>query len=127
VIHDVGWLQARHQRPGLKGVVVVESRREFNGKVTDETRFYITSLVLLATAIGPMIRAHWAIENSLHWVMDNGLSRRRMPRQNRQRPSQLRNLPPHRLQSHPKAAGEGFNPHPAQKPQTGMTNISPES
>ena len=60
VIHDVGWLQARHQRPGLKGVVVVESRREFNGKVTDETRFYITSLVLLATAIGPMIRAHWA-------------------------------------------------------------------
>src|ERR1700716_3719937 len=60
VIHDVGWLQARHQRPGLKGVVLVESRREINGKVTDETRFYITSLVLLATAIGPMIRAHWA-------------------------------------------------------------------
>jgi hypothetical protein len=28
---------------------------------TDETRFYITSLVMLATAVGPMIRAHWAI------------------------------------------------------------------
>src|SRR5216684_117739 len=50
--------------------VVVESRREINGKITDETRFYITSLVLLAAAVGPMIRAHWAIENSLHWVMD---------------------------------------------------------
>jgi hypothetical protein len=23
-----------------------------------------------ANVIGPMIRAHWAIENSLHWVMD---------------------------------------------------------
>jgi predicted transposase YbfD/YdcC len=70
VIHDVNWLQTRHQWPGLKAVVVVESQREINGKITDETRFYITSLVMLATAVGPMIRAHWAIENSLHWVMD---------------------------------------------------------
>ena len=70
MIGDVDWLQERHQWPGLKSVVVVESRREINGKITDETRFYITSLVLLASAVGPMIRAHWAIENSLHWVMD---------------------------------------------------------
>ena len=39
-------------------------------KVTRETRFYIASLALPADAIGPMIRAHWAIENTLHWVMD---------------------------------------------------------
>lgn len=70
VIHDVGWLQERHEWPGLKAVVAVESQREINGKVTSETRFYITSLALLANAVGPMIRAHWAIENSLHWVMD---------------------------------------------------------
>jgi len=70
VIHDVGWLQERHEWPGLKGVVMVESQREIDSKITRETRFYITSLVLLANAIGPMIRAHWAIENSLHWVMD---------------------------------------------------------
>jgi predicted transposase YbfD/YdcC len=70
VIHDVGWLQERHDWPGLKAVVVVESQREIAGKITRETRFYITSLVLLANAVGPMIRAHWTIENSLHWVMD---------------------------------------------------------
>ena len=70
VIHDVDWLQARHQWPGLNAVVVVDSQREINGKITNETRFYITSLVLLANLVGPMIRAHWAIENSLHWVMD---------------------------------------------------------
>jgi predicted transposase YbfD/YdcC len=70
VIHDVGWLQERHNWPGLKGVVRVESQRETDGKIVRETRFYITSLVLLACAVGPMIRAHWAIENSLHWVMD---------------------------------------------------------
>jgi predicted transposase YbfD/YdcC len=26
--------------------------------------------MMLAAAVGPMIRALWAIENSLHWVMD---------------------------------------------------------
>ena len=70
VIHDVKWLQERHDWPGLKSIVIVESEREIDLKTTRETRFYITSLVLLADAIGPMIRSHWAIENSLHWVMD---------------------------------------------------------
>jgi predicted transposase YbfD/YdcC len=70
VIHNVGWLQERHDWPGLKGVVMVESKREIGGKIERETRFYITSLALAALAIGPMIRDHWAVENGLHWVMD---------------------------------------------------------
>jgi predicted transposase YbfD/YdcC len=69
-IHDVEWLRERHDWPGLQGVVMVESRREIEGKVTQETRFYITSLALLANVIGPIIRDHWAIENGLHWIMD---------------------------------------------------------
>ena len=70
VIHDVAWLQERHRWPGLRSVVVVESTREISGKVEQETRYYITSLVLLAHLLGPVVRSHWAIENSLHWVMD---------------------------------------------------------
>ncbi|MGH6934574.1 MAG: ISAs1 family transposase, partial [Methylocella sp.] len=69
-IHDVTWLQERHDWPGLKAVVVVESTREIADKIERETRFYITSLVLLASLLGPMVRSHWAVENSLHWVMD---------------------------------------------------------
>ena len=69
-IHDVAWLQERHAWPGLQGVVMVESTREIGEKIERETRFYITSLVLLASELGPIIRSHWAIENSLHWVMD---------------------------------------------------------
>lgn len=69
-IHDVAWLQERHDWPGLRGVVMVESTRQFNDKIEQETRFYITSLVWLASQLGPAIRSHWAIENSLHWVMD---------------------------------------------------------
>jgi predicted transposase YbfD/YdcC len=70
VIHDVTWLQERHDWPGLKSVVMVESRREISGKIERETRYYITSLAMLAALLGPVVRSHWAIENSLHWVMD---------------------------------------------------------
>jgi predicted transposase YbfD/YdcC len=77
VIHDVAWLQKRHGWPGLKSVVMVESIRETPAatpntapKIEREVRFYIASLVWLACQMGPIIRSHWAIENSLHWVMD---------------------------------------------------------
>ena len=76
VFHDVAWLQERHDWPELKGIVMVESKREIPGatpeadKMQQETRFYITSLVWLAHQMGPVVRGHWSIENSLHWVMD---------------------------------------------------------
>jgi len=70
VIHDVDWLQERHNWPGLNAVVIVESQREINDKVEQETRFYITSLLLVASMLAPIVRSHWAIENSLHWVLD---------------------------------------------------------
>jgi predicted transposase YbfD/YdcC len=87
VIHDVEWLRKRHDWPGLKAVVMVESTREIAGKAEQETRFYITSLVMLAHLLGPAVRSHWATlpkvprarargmadegnENSPHWVMD---------------------------------------------------------
>jgi len=69
-IHDVGWLQERHDWPGLQGILMVESRREIDGKIQQETRFYLTSLVWLASQLGPVVRGHWSVENSLHWVMD---------------------------------------------------------
>ena len=68
-IHDVAWLKARHDWPGLQGVVMVESTREIGENIEPETRFYITSLVLVANQLGPVIRSHWTAENSLHWVM----------------------------------------------------------
>jgi predicted transposase YbfD/YdcC len=76
VIHDVAWLQERHKWPGLQGVVMVESQREIPGPgpgtntIERETRFYITSLIWTAAQLGQAIRAHWMIENGLHWVLD---------------------------------------------------------
>jgi predicted transposase YbfD/YdcC len=70
VIHDIGWLQERHRWPGLNSLVMVESTRRCGDKLERETRFYITSLTLPAGHIAAFVRAHWAVENSLHWVMD---------------------------------------------------------
>jgi predicted transposase YbfD/YdcC len=70
VIHDVSWLQERHAWPGLEGVIVVDSRREIGDRRERETRYYVTSSTRRANDIAPYVRAHWSIENSLHWVMD---------------------------------------------------------
>jgi predicted transposase YbfD/YdcC len=70
VIHAIDWRQERHQWPSLKSVVMVESPREIGDKIEREIRFYITSLALLASLIGPFIRDHWTVENSLHWIRD---------------------------------------------------------
>jgi predicted transposase YbfD/YdcC len=70
VIHDVEWLRERHAWPGLAGVVVIDGRRELNGKIECETRLYITSSTASAECLGAVVRGHWSIENGLHWVMD---------------------------------------------------------
>ncbi len=49
---------------------MVESTRETGAKIESETRFYITSLKDMADRIPTAVRSHWAIENSLHRVMD---------------------------------------------------------
>ena len=56
--------------PGLQSVTLVESKRELNGNSTVEYRYYLSSLAADAERIGGAVRAHWGIENSLHWVLD---------------------------------------------------------
>lgn len=54
----------------LKCIGKVRSIRECGGKVSDETRYFISSRKLTAAELGKAVRCHWGIENSLHWVMD---------------------------------------------------------
>jgi predicted transposase YbfD/YdcC len=62
-IHDIAWLRERHDWPGLNAVAMVESTRETDGVIKTETRLYITSLVMAAHLLGPVIRSQWAIES----------------------------------------------------------------
>ena len=59
--------------PGLAFVVKVTRERTVltTQKTSTETAFYIGSDATLAAATaGHRIRAHWSIENQLHWVLD---------------------------------------------------------
>jgi predicted transposase YbfD/YdcC len=70
-VDDIDWLKQRHDWPGLRSIVMVESVREvIGGKTESETRFYISSLGANAERQGEAIRGHWGVENSHHWVLD---------------------------------------------------------
>jgi predicted transposase YbfD/YdcC len=56
--------------PDLKSFAVIESERCIRGKTSIEQRLYISSLPADATRLLPIIRAHWSVENRLHWCMD---------------------------------------------------------
>lgn len=65
------WLQAHLEWKGLKTVGMVISERQVgDAKPSSEVRYFISSLTLRATEFARAVRSHWAIENSLHWVLD---------------------------------------------------------
>lgn len=56
---------------GAQSIIQVKSQRETKeGAVSTEKRYYISSLPMDAVLIGSAIRAHWGIENNLHWSLD---------------------------------------------------------
>ena len=59
-----------HDWPGLKAIGKVTATREKEGKTTTQSRYYLLSTPLSAERFLAVTRAHWAIENSLHWVLD---------------------------------------------------------
>ncbi len=54
---------------GLGAIAMVEAERRTGATVTREQRYYLTSLTD-ARAVERAVRAHWGIENKLHWVLD---------------------------------------------------------
>ena len=64
------WFADREKWAGLQTVGLVEAIREINGKQTVERRYYLSSLPLGVTTFAKAVRGHWAVENSLHWVLD---------------------------------------------------------
>lgn len=58
----------------LKSIVLIESKREINGKITTESRYYLSNLALSPKDFNTFIRNHWSIENKLHWQLDVSFS-----------------------------------------------------
>jgi predicted transposase YbfD/YdcC len=76
VSHDVGWFAGDRAAPGeprfpgLATVAMVEAEVEEGDRNTRSRRFYISSATLSAAQALSAVRAHWGVENRLHWVMD---------------------------------------------------------
>lgn len=76
VCHDVDWLFSDRRYageprfPGLAMIGMVESRVERGGATAHERRYYICSARLDAATFARAVRAHWGVENRLHWVLD---------------------------------------------------------
>ena len=54
----------------VKTVVMIRRERRLRDKTEVHTRYYISSLHASATRFLQVIRDHWGIENSVHWVLD---------------------------------------------------------
>lgn len=63
-------LRTKDHWPGLQAVGMVQAERNVNGETTTEQRYYILSLPSNARTFGTSVRAHWGIENAVHWVLD---------------------------------------------------------
>ena len=64
------YLSTGKEWPGLGSVVKVVGRRETEKGNTAHARYYISSLEVPAGQFLSASRAHWSIENSLHWSLD---------------------------------------------------------
>jgi predicted transposase YbfD/YdcC len=68
---SVGWLTASEAWAGLRSLVCVESTRQVGEATSVERRYYLSSLEGTDPArMGTLVRAHWGVENGLHWVLD---------------------------------------------------------
>ena len=54
----------------MRSIVELESQRQIGEHNTVERRYYLTSLKADAKKIAEAIRAHWEIENKVHWCLD---------------------------------------------------------
>lgn len=75
---EIAWLSQKDDWCGLQSIGAVECERRVlhpsgersQDKVTCETRYFISSLSGSVKRFAHAVRAHWGIENRLHWVLD---------------------------------------------------------
>jgi predicted transposase YbfD/YdcC len=76
VCHEVAWLFSDRRypdeptMPGLATLAMVEATTERDGRSSTLRRYYVSSATLSAARFADAVRAHWRIENALHWVLD---------------------------------------------------------
>ena len=65
----IDWLHNRGAWHNLNAIGMVKSTVSEKGQIREETRYFVTSLMSV-DLFAKAVRAHWGIENSLHWCLD---------------------------------------------------------
>lgn len=73
VVVSAKGLAEHHEFPGLKAFGRIEASRQTEGKTSSETRYFALSWTPAPEVLPDTVRAHWAIENALHWQLDVSL------------------------------------------------------
>ena len=70
---------------GLASIVMVirHCLDHATGTISDEVRYYVSSLPARAKRLARVVRQHWGIENGLHWVLDVAFNEDRMRQRDR--------------------------------------------
>lgn len=55
---------------GLKSIGIVDRVREVGDQISKERSYFLLSSEMSAEEFGKACRAHWAVENNLHWALD---------------------------------------------------------
>jgi len=66
---SIDWLHGRGEWTNFNAIGMVKSTVWEKDKLREETRYFITSLMSI-DLFAKAVRAHWGIENSLHWCLD---------------------------------------------------------
>ena len=67
---QLDFLRHREEWKKLQSIVMIRSMRQEGNKTTVKDNYFISSLEADAKRILNAKRAHWGIENGLHWVLD---------------------------------------------------------
>ena len=72
VIDDLQFLDDKENWKGLRTIIEIRSEviQKKTGQKTENFRYYISSAEANSKQMNEDIRAHWAIENNLHWNLD---------------------------------------------------------
>lgn len=67
---NINWLPQLTDWCDLQSIVCVRLTKKEKGKITCESRYFISSLLPDAKKQGKGVRSHWGIENKVHWHLD---------------------------------------------------------
>ena len=70
VVVKASHLADHHEFAGLTAIGMIEATRTIDGKTETVVRYFALSRTFKPAALLRIVRAHWGIENRLHWTLD---------------------------------------------------------